>query len=114
MLDGITVLSKATINVYGGWSFISVHWLLISIIVSLFALNIYMIFKEEDFSFLGLSSMLLLITMFMFRMIGLDTKVVDTYDQYKVLINEEVSMKEFAERYEILDQDGLIYIIKEK
>lgn len=41
-------------------------------------------------------------------------KVVSTYPVYKVTIDDTVSMKEFNERYEILNQDGLIYTIKEK
>ena len=34
--------------------------------------------------------------------------------QYKVVIDDSVSMNEFTEKYEIIDQDGKIYIIQEK
>ena len=34
--------------------------------------------------------------------------------RYKVTIDETVSMVEFYERYEIIDQDGLIFTITEK
>lgn len=34
--------------------------------------------------------------------------------QYKVTISEEVKMNEFHERYEILEQDGKIFTIREK
>lgn len=33
--------------------------------------------------------------------------------QYKVTISDEVSMNEFLERYEIVDQDGKIFIVRE-
>ena len=33
---------------------------------------------------------------------------------YKVIISDSVPLTEFSERYEIIDQDGLIYEIKEK
>ena len=33
---------------------------------------------------------------------------------YKVLISDEVSMNEFLEEYEIIDQEGKIYTVKEK
>ena len=33
--------------------------------------------------------------------------------QYKVLISDEVSMNDFLERYEIVDQEGKIYTIRE-
>ena len=36
------------------------------------------------------------------------------YITYKVTIDDSVSMNEFLDKYEILDQDGKIYTIKEK
>lgn len=33
---------------------------------------------------------------------------------YKVTISDEVSMSEFTEKYEIVDQDGKIYTIRER
>lgn len=33
--------------------------------------------------------------------------------QYKVTISDEVSMNEFLERYEIIDQEGKIYTVRE-
>jgi hypothetical protein len=41
-------------------------------------------------------------------------KPIEYKTQYKVLINESISMAEFNERYEIVGQDGKIYIIEEK
>jgi hypothetical protein len=34
--------------------------------------------------------------------------------QYKVTISDEVSMNEFLEKYEIIEQEGKIYTIEEK
>lgn len=34
--------------------------------------------------------------------------------QYKATISDEVSMNEFLEKYEIIDQEGKIYTIREK
>lgn len=34
--------------------------------------------------------------------------------QYKVTISDEVSMNEFLERYEIMDQEGRIYTVRER
>lgn len=42
---------------------------------------------------------------------GIPTHYVPTY---KVVISDEVSMNEFTERYEILEQEGKIYTIKER
>jgi hypothetical protein len=34
--------------------------------------------------------------------------------QYKVVIDDSVSMNEFIEKYEIIDQEGKIYTVREK
>jgi uncharacterized membrane protein len=36
------------------------------------------------------------------------------YIEYKVTIDESVSMVEFLDKYEILDQEGKIYTVKER
>ena len=39
----------------------------------------------------------------------------DEYEtQYKVTISDEVSMNEFLKRYEIVDQEGKIYTVRER
>lgn len=38
----------------------------------------------------------------------------ETETHYKALISDEVSMNEFLEQYEIVDQEGKIYTIKER
>lgn len=35
-------------------------------------------------------------------------------NQYKVIISDEVSMNDFLARYEIIDQEGKIYTVREK
>ena len=35
-------------------------------------------------------------------------------NQYKVTISDEVSMNEFMEKYEIIEQDGKIYTVRER
>ena len=41
-------------------------------------------------------------------------KIPTTYEtQYKVTISDEVSMTEFYERYEVIEQDGKIFTVRE-
>lgn len=40
-------------------------------------------------------------------------EVVYDYTEYKVIIDDTVNMNEFMEKYEILDRDGKIYIVRE-
>lgn len=35
-------------------------------------------------------------------------------NQYKVIISDEVSMNEFLDRYEIIEQEGKIYTVRER
>ena len=42
-----------------------------------------------------------------------ETDTVD-YIEYKVTIDDSVSMNEFLDKYEILDQEGKIYTVKER
>ena len=39
---------------------------------------------------------------------------VDYETQYKVSISDEVSINEFSEKYEIIEQDGKIYTVRER
>ena len=39
---------------------------------------------------------------------------IEYYPTYKVIISNEVSMNEFTDKYEILNQEGKIYTVKER
>ena len=45
--------------------------------------------------------------------ISIQTQVGE-YTQYKVTISDEVNFTEFNDKYEIIEQDGKIYTIKER
>jgi ABC-type uncharacterized transport system permease subunit len=42
-----------------------------------------------------------------------ETETID-YIEYKVTASEDVTLNDFLDKYEILDQEGKIYIVKEK
>lgn len=42
-----------------------------------------------------------------------ETDTVD-YIEHKVIVSEEVNFVEFTDKYEILDQEGKIYIVRER
>lgn len=45
---------------------------------------------------------------------GTYSKTDISYIKYKVTIDDSVSMNEFLDKYEILDQEGKIYTVKER
>ena len=48
-------------------------------------------------------------------MVGCSTGEPTEYEtQYKVVIDDSVSMNEFTEKYKIIDQEGKIYTVREK
>lgn len=49
-----------------------------------------------------------------FSSIAIGFVEIEYYPTYKVTISDEVSMNEFMNKYEILNQDGKIYTVKER
>lgn len=48
-------------------------------------------------------------------MVGMIVGIPTEYEtQYKVTISDEVNFNEFVEKYEIIEQDGKIYTVREK
>ena len=46
---------------------------------------------------------------------GIGNQIPIEYEtQYKITISDEVSMNEFSDKYEVLDQEGKIYIVRER
>ena len=56
-----------------------------------------------------------IVGLFLFAAVCVASKEPIVYEtQYKVLLDESIQLTEFFEKYEILDQDGKIYIIRER
>lgn len=45
---------------------------------------------------------------------GMSMKPTEFIDTYKVIISDDIKLNKFYERYEILEQEGKIFTIKEK
>lgn len=118
MVEGIEILSQSEVGCG-----VAVHWtpvIVVTIIatIALFATIIIFIDPidyKDWFSIIVLTSMC---SMFIFLVTTLIAVIVakpKTYEtHYKVTISDEVSMNEFLEQYEIVDQEGKIYTIKDK
>ena len=64
---------------------------------------------------LGVVSLLLTIMMLVVAFLGCLNNTNDiNHIEYKVTIDDSVSMNEFLDKYEILDQEGKIYTVKER
>ena len=112
MMEGITVLSENEIMNMPTWTLAIT---IIGFIIFVISVIICMSFNQEIIQIIsGISS----ICCFILFIIGMFctifvTKGTGKYT-YKVTISDEVNFVEFNNKYEIIDQDGLIYTIKEK
>lgn len=70
------------------------------------------IFGELDASDFGFGAMIGALTTIFFITISLATYKEETH--YSMIIDETVSFAEFNKQYEIVDQKGEIYIVREK
>ena len=104
------VVRKTVIN----WS---AFWIVFCVILAFFTiLGILDTYKKPDFA--ELLVYILFGSMLGVAFGGIVSSVLDIpteYEtQYKVIISDDVSMSEFAEKYEIIDQEGKIYTIREQ
>ena len=108
MMDGITVLSQSETIGYIAWfiyaiiGFCIFGWRLLTI-------------KKDNYHTVGT---IIITVVVMFVAIfscaeGIYSMSTKEYT-YKVTISDEVNFVEFNNKYEIIDQDGFIYTIKEK
>ena len=111
MIPGIEVLSEQVIQNDSGAA-ISAIVIGAMLAVLTIILGIIVIYDETPIMLFPISIMLIVGAVFIAAGIGeLNTK---PYTEYKVLISDEVSWNEFNERYEVINQEGKIYTIKEK
>ena len=75
-------------------------------------------FQEQDFSaFLIMSITVFLAGSTLFGLVagfGIHGNVTDYETQCKVIIDDDVSMNEFYEHYEVIDQEGEIFTVRER
>ena len=68
------------------------------------------VYDEEEIGF-GIVMIVIAIIIMICTLIH---EVNKTYPQYQVTITEQTNMKEFYEKYDVINQDGLIFTIRDK
>lgn len=118
MMSGIEILSMtevATEYTYNYWLAGTIYLLLVIGCGILGAVVAHM----EHISWLEGAGIGILVSgivgLFLFAIVCTVSEEPIAYEtQYKVLLDESIQLTEFLEKYEILDQDGKIYIIRER
>lgn len=108
-MEGITILAAETVS-YGipFWVALLMGCVLF-IVVLLIMLAIFRELDTEDF---GFGAIIGILTTVLFAIISIASYKEETH--YSVTIDETVPFVEFNEQYEIIDQKGDIYIVREK
>jgi hypothetical protein len=113
-MNGVEILNEYTVYTTQTWVTIVGVLAFIGGIVSLVTLA----YNKGDFAvWINIISMsICFVTLFTLVAIDGNTNYLKDYShiEYKVTIDDSVSMNEFLDKYEILDQEGKIYTVKEK
>ena len=86
-------------------------------LVVFFFIGSYMAITESEWIYFIVIPILGIIAGVVFGLMagGLFAQITDEVEiSYKVIISEEVSLNDFMEKYEIIDQEGKIYTVKER
>ena len=116
-MNGVEILSTTTIyETEFNW------WLIIVCVGVGLGVSIFKCIQERmknNFDSTDIAASFIVIalcTLLGFALVGITKHDTDTIDyiEYKVTIDDSVSMNEFIDKYEILDQEGKIYTVKER
>ena len=112
-MDGVKILNTITENECGE---IAVIMLLIGVFAFLISVLMRIISYIGDDSN---KSIILCVTFFIVSFISTVIGIILAYNSteittYEVIISEKVSFKDFTSKYEIIEQRGEIYIVKER
>lgn len=114
-MKGVRILAENAVIltqysfVWNGWS------IFCYVMAGIFAILTIALMIDDDIAF----SLTITATGIMFVIgtsIGNAKGVEEVYDytEYKIIVDETVNMNEFMEKYEILDIDGEIYVVRER
>ena len=108
-MTGVEILatSKTTVFEPNGLAFILVF-------IFCIILGIVFGFKDQEYDFGVLIGWTIGIGAGLLAALFVGIAEMEYYETYKVIISDEVSMNEFMDKYEILNQDGKIYTVKER
>jgi hypothetical protein len=110
ILTSSEIITDTTFNPTSGL-YLAGFAILLFILGGLFSNTIY-----YDFSYMAIFTVCgIIFGVFIYISVGVGDGIPTEYEtHYKVTISDEVSMNDFLERYEIIDQEGKIYTVRER
>jgi hypothetical protein len=114
-MKGVEILSSTEVGIDFVFNW-SVAYIAFGVILAVgIVIGILKSVAEEDWVYMiGVPLICLVIGLLFGTLLGRATELPINYEtQYKVTISDEVSMNEFLDKYEIIDQEGKIYTVRE-
>ena len=105
-MEGVTILATGTAMLGISWGG--------AIVLALIAFVIMYAFDplDDDFGWrIGFATFMSILSFIILALFAVDTTEVT---EYKVTIDDSVSYVEFMEKYEVIDQEGEIYTVRER
>jgi hypothetical protein len=118
-MEGVRILaSEEVATAWETWNW-EAFWIAIGIsaVVALIAGIIFGLQESDFFAFLCMSLTMLIACSVILGLLtgfGIKGEATEYETQYKVIIDENVSLKDFYEQYEVIDQEGEIFIVRER
>ena len=113
MINGVTILASETVMTScAAMSII----LAITIGLGILGFLLFIGGLVSDCMGIGVTGAIMVVSSFLLCLIGApidNATLVPDYKTYEVTIDDSVSMNEFTSKYEILEQRGKIYVVKE-
>jgi hypothetical protein len=109
-MEGVTILSATTVTLGIPWG----AAILIALVVFAFMfllLSILAVDEPIEFLFAGIVALFATVIALIPLWISIGTTEVT---EYKVIIDDSIKYVEFMEKYEVIDQEGEIYTVRER
>lgn len=107
MIDGVEILSATAQTSWHAWTFI------VALVVTMVIAMCVLFLTDDGVYGISAGFIVFIICALVFGVGGVGKYETDEY-YYKVTIDDSVSMNQFLDKYEILDQEGKIYTVREK
>ena len=116
-MNGVEILSTQEVvtESTSNWWLAGIIWLACIVVGGIIGFFCFDYYERCQGSVFGCCAIGALLGIFVFVVVcAVTAKPVACETQYKVTISDEVSMNEFLDKYEIIDQEGKIYTVRER
>ena len=113
MIDGVTILATEIVNKPAPWVEILGYGFAAAIGCGFLLVILFTIFESDWMLTIGVPMLICSAVLGLMTCLLTTTITVPDYTTYEVILDDSVSMNEFMNTYEVLEQRGQIYVVKE-